>query len=39
MMENDKKYMIGDLSDEMLVIIKGKKVVVYECVLKVRDFV
>lgn len=39
MMENDKKHTIGDLSDEMLAIIKGKKVAAYECALKVKDFV
>lgn len=39
MMYKNEKKSIGDLSDDMLEIIKGKKVKAYECSLKIREFI
>lgn len=38
MYQNDSRS-IGDLSNEMLAIIKGKKIEAYECALKIKDFI
>lgn len=39
MMYNNEKQSIGDLSNDMLAIIKGKKVAAYECALKIKTFI
>ena len=38
MYQNDSRS-IGDLSNEMLAIIKGKKIEAYECALKIKNFI
>lgn len=39
MMDQSHKRVIGDLSDDMLAVIKGRKVAAYECAIKVKAFI
>lgn len=39
MMYKNTTHSIGDLSDDMLAIIKGKKVEAYQCALKIKMFI
>ena len=39
MMYKNEKKSIGDLSNDMLEIIKGKRIEAYECSLKIKEFI
>lgn len=39
MMYKNEKKSIGDLSNDMLKIIKGKRIEAYECSLKIKEFI
>ncbi len=39
MMYKNESRSIGDLSDDMLEVIKGKKIESYECALKIKEFI
>jgi len=39
MMYKNEKKTIGDLSDDMLAVIRDKRVAAYECALKIKEFI